>query len=31
MMGVIGLTIKGKGIGKRIGKGFCKKGGDLNE
>lgn len=31
MMGVNGLTIKGigKGIGK--GKGFCKKGGDLDE
>lgn len=31
MMGVIGLTIKGKRIGKRTGTGFCEKGGDLNE
>lgn len=31
MMGVIGLTIKGKRTGIRTGKGFCKKGGDLNE
>jgi len=30
-MGVIGLTYKGKGIGKRKGIGNCKRGGVWNE